>query len=318
MGVQPLPPTHSRPAADPVLPLAAPGARRSWPSPLYRASPSRMAAWLDCPRRYRMTYLDRPVPTPRAQRAHTSIGVVTHGVLRDFWDLPPERRTPQEVRALVSGGWVDVGFRDADQSARWQRRVGDQIVDYLRGVDRTRQPAGLERTVAFRTASLAFTGRVDRLDERAGRLTVVDYKTGRAVPVIEDALTSLALGLYAAAVSRMWRRACLRVELHHLPTGTVVGVEHSEESLARKVAEAESIVRDLVRADACFKRDGPGAAVFPTRPGPLCPWCDLRRHCPEGQRVGPEKSSWAGLDGEDDADLESDTDTSGATPDPAR
>ncbi|HEU5144802.1 MAG TPA: PD-(D/E)XK nuclease family protein, partial [Dermatophilaceae bacterium] len=57
------------------------------PTPLYAASPSRLIAWLDCPRRYRMQYLDRPRPEARPQRAHTSVGIATHNVLRDFWDL---------------------------------------------------------------------------------------------------------------------------------------------------------------------------------------------------------------------------------------
>ncbi len=61
------------------------------PTRLYAASPSRLLAWLDCPRRYRMTYLDRPRPPARPQRAHTSIGVATHNALRDYWDLAPGR-----------------------------------------------------------------------------------------------------------------------------------------------------------------------------------------------------------------------------------
>ena len=48
------------------------------PQRLYAASPSRLLAWLDCPRRYRMQYLDRPRPAARPQRAHTSVGVATH------------------------------------------------------------------------------------------------------------------------------------------------------------------------------------------------------------------------------------------------
>ena len=58
------------------------------PTPLYAASPSRLLAYLECPRRYRFQYLDRPRPTSRPQRAHTSVGIATHNALRDWWDLP--------------------------------------------------------------------------------------------------------------------------------------------------------------------------------------------------------------------------------------
>lgn len=265
------------------------------PTPLYAASPSRLLAWLDCPRRYRMQYLDRPRPEARGPRAHTSVGIATHNALRDFWDLPAERRTPAGVAELVRTSWIDVGFRDAEQSAAWRLRVRDAVVGYLRGIDRDRQPVGLERSVSLKTEALAVTGRVDRLDDRDGDLVVVDYKTGRQVPTDEDARTSLPLALYAVAVSRMFRRPCARVELHHVPTGQVASHEHMQESLERKIAEAESIASDLRRADAEFRERGVEAGSFPARPSSLCSWCDYRAHCAEGQQMGPEKSDWAGL-----------------------
>lgn len=269
------------------------------PQRLYSASPSRLLAWLDCPRRYRMQYLDRPRPAARPQRAHTSVGVATHNVLRDFWDLPPAERTPAGVEALVRQSWIDVGFRDPDQSADWRARTTTRVTAYLRGVDRDRQPLGVERTVSLRTSTLAVTGRLDRLDDRDGELVVVDYKTGRARLTDDDARTSLPLALYAVAAAGMFRRPCVRVELHHVSTGEVLAHEHTQESLQRKVAEAESIATDLRRADADYADKGVGSTLFGPRVSPLCTWCDFRAHCPEGQLVGPEKSDWEGLGTED-------------------
>jgi hypothetical protein len=94
----------------------------------------------------------------------------------------------------------------------------------------------------------------------------------------------------------MFRRRCVRVELHHVPTGKVAAYEHSDESLVRKVREAESIAADLRRVDAVYAVDGTDAACFPPRRSPLCQWCDYRAHCREGQQAGPEKSSWAALE----------------------
>ncbi|KJK11098.1 recombinase RecB [Terrabacter sp. 28] len=266
------------------------------PTPLYSGSPSRLLAYLDCPRRYRMQYLDRPRPQARPQRAHTSVGIATHNVLRDFWDLPVSQRTPAGVAELVRTSWIDVGFRDPEQSVAWRLRVRDAVTDYLRRSDRDNQPVGIERSVSLKTDEVAITGRIDRLDDRDGELVVVDYKTGRQVPTDDDARTSLPLALYAVASARMFRRPCRRVELHHVPSGTVAVHEHTDESLARKVAEAESIASDLRRADADFKQVGVESTRFAPRPSALCSWCDFRAHCPEGQQVGPEKSDWAGLE----------------------
>lgn len=266
------------------------------PTPLYSGSPSRLLAWLDCPRRYRMQYLDRPRPQARPQRAHTSVGIATHNVLRDFWDLPAGQRTPAGVAELVRTSWIDVGFRDPEQSAAWRLRVRDAVTDYLRTSDRDNQPVGIERSVSLKTDEVAITGRIDRLDDRDGELVVVDYKTGRQVPTDDDARTSLPLALYAVAAARMFRRPCHRVELHHVPSGTVSSHEHTDESLGRKIAEAESIASDLRRADAEFKDVGVESSRFPPRTSAICSWCDFRAHCPEGQQMGPEKSDWAGLE----------------------
>ena len=266
------------------------------PTPLYSGSPSRLLAWLDCPRRYRMQYLDRPRPQARPQRAHTSVGIATHNALREFWDLPVGQRTPAGVAELVRSSWIDVGFRDPQQSAGWRLRVRDAVTEYLRSSDRDNQPVGIERSVSLKTDEVAITGRIDRLDDRAGELVVVDYKTGRQVPTDDDARTSLPLALYAVAASRMFRRPCHRVELHHVPSGTIAAHEHTDESLARKIAEAESIASDLRRADAEFKELGVESTRYAPRTSAICSWCDFRAHCPDGQQMGPEKSDWAGLE----------------------
>ena len=272
--------------AQPALP--------GMPEPLWGGSPSKLLAFLDCPRRYRMQYLDRPAPERRRQRAHTSLGIAVHNALRDVWDL----RDPSPVAGgrLVDDAWVDVGFRDAEQSRRWRARMREAVTAYLGADGLSRRPVGIERTVAFVSDDLRVQGRIDRLDDRDGELVVVDYKTSRQVPTDDDARTSLPLALYAAAVWKMFRRPALRVELHHVPSGTVAAHDHTPESLARKVEQARSIMRDARRADADHRRRGGDSTMFPAVTGPLCGWCDLRAHCPEGQAAGPEKSDWAALD----------------------
>ncbi|MGL4176814.1 MAG: RecB family exonuclease, partial [Dermatophilaceae bacterium] len=264
------------------------------PEPLYGASPSKLLAFLDCPRRYRLQYLEGR--EKRGQRAHTSLGIAVHNALRDWWDA--SEPTPQAGAGLVEQGWIDIGFRDAAQSRRWRRRMSDAVRSYLGGVDPAVRPAGVERTVSFVSDDLRLTGRVDRLDDRRGELVVVDYKTSRTPPTDDDARTSLPLALYAAAVWKMFRRPGLRVELHHVPSGTVAGHEHTRESLRRKVEQARSIARDARRAEADFARHGVESASFPPVTGPLCGWCDMRAHCPEGQVAAPEKPDWAALDDE--------------------
>src|SRR6185312_11788603 len=94
----------------------------------------------------------------------------------------------------------------------------------------------------------AAAGRVDRIDERDGELVVVDYKTGRQALTVDDARGSQALALYAFAARRTLRRECRRVELHHLPTGTVAGWEHTDQSLTRHLQRAEEAAEEIALA----------------------------------------------------------------------
>ena len=134
----------------------------------------------------------------------------------------------------------------------------------------------------------------------APELVIVDYKTGRSGLDADDARGSQALALYAYAAERVFRRPCRRVELHHLPTGTVAAHEHTEESLERHLGRAAAIAEEASAADAPWRgglssraedaaqgdADAIEAidAVFPPSPGPMCSWCDVRRHCPAGAR----------------------------------
>lgn len=284
---------------------AGQGTFAGMPQRLYSASPSRLLAYLDCPRRYRLQYLDRPKPQAAPQRAHTSLGIAVHNALRDWWDVPVAEWSVDRAHALVAGSWVDVGFRDSAMSRRWLRTAQQEVTDYLRGIAPGNRPTGIERTVSVRTRTVALTGRIDRLDDRptsdGGRaLVVVDYKTSRRPSTVEELRTSLPMAMYAVAVARMFQRPCVDVELHHVPTGTVARHRHTPESLDRKVAEVESIALDLRRADADFQGRGPESDQFPPRVSALCGWCDYRAHCAEGSQV-PERSPWAALEPDDPA-----------------
>ena len=354
------------------------------PRRLYSCTPSRLNTWLDCRRRYRFTYLDRPQPSKGPPWAHNSVGASVHNALAGWWREPYERRTSLTAALLLTNGWIGEGFRDAEQSSRWLERARDLVSGYVATLDPSDDPVGVERTVATRTKVIAVSGRIDRLDRRGGELVVVDYKTGRRPLTQDDARSSLALAIYAFSASAMMRTPCHQVELHHLPTGEIVEWRHTDESLARHLRRAEEIATEAAAADELYRAsppsvpgprtadptqnartglsggpaatDGPvpgareavgvvegapgaadlvpaartadarssvpaarpGAATgrgtsrekpfvgpadvspeidaaFPPSPGPICGWCDFRRHCPEGLAAAGEHRPWDGL-----------------------
>jgi RecB family exonuclease len=278
------------------------------PQRLYSCTPTRLTSWLDCPRRYRMSYLDRPPLAKGAPWAHNSVGASVHNALAAWWRLPLDRRRPVVAGDLLDQGWIDQGFENSAQSARQRVRARGMVEGYAATLDPADEPVGVERTVATRTDRIAVSGRIDRLDERpvpddaepadGTELVVVDYKTGRHLLTTDDARSSLALAVYAVAAARSLRRPCHRVELHHLPSGTVLAWEHTDDTLARHLGRAEDIAAECAEADQAFRAGLPAERydeVFPPRTGPGCGWCDFRRHCPDGQAASAARKSWDGL-----------------------
>jgi len=272
------------------------------PARLVRVTPSRLATWEDCRRRYRLTYLDRPTPARGGPRAASTLGAAVHNALHAVLGEPPARRSGPRAAAEVERRWSSEGFRDDAQAALYRERARGWVADYVErhavtdAPEPQGDPVGRERWLSAPVGTIVAEGRADRLDERDGEIVVVDYKTGRRVPDTEDVRRSPALALYALAVHRVLRRPCRRVELHHLPSGTVAAADHDEDSLAAHRARAEASATGLAEAaeewEAAPRRT---EDLFPPAPGPRCGACDVRRHCPEGRAAAPPDAAWAGL-----------------------
>ncbi len=293
------PPRQPRPARQ-----SAPAARATaqteqlgfdgMPDRLFVCTPSKLAAFDDCPRRYRYSYVDRPAPAKGPPWAHNSLGASVHTALRSWYLLAPEKRSVEALPGLLRATWVAEGYRDDVQERAMFAQALEWLEAYVAGLDPADDPVGVERYVAAKTRTLALNGRADRIDRRGDELVIVDYKTGRSELSDDDARGSRALALYAFAASRVFRRACSTVELHHLPTGTVAAHRHTEESLARHLSRAEATARDILDAEKSVAAGADPDQAYPTRPGALCSWCDFRRSCPEGAGL-PGKEPWAGV-----------------------
>lgn len=268
------------------------------PERLVVATPSRLDAYTDCPRRYRYAYLDRPAPPKGPAWAHNSLGASVHTALRNWYEVPPPQRHQRLVPTLLAATWVREGYRDLEQErAVWRRAVG-WLESYLGSLPE--DPVGVERVVAARTSGMAFHGRVDRIDARPGdggspgELAIVDYKTGRTTPAAGDASRAPTLALYAFATAQVFHRRCRQVELHHLPSGTVAAATLTDETIARQVGRAEATAADLRSAERAVADGADPDDAYPTVAGPHCGWCDFRRVCPAGRQL-PGKEPWAAV-----------------------
>ena len=243
------------------------------PRRLFSATPSKLASYADCPRRYRFAYLTRPTPAKGPAWAHNTVGSAVHAALRSWWELPLGRRTPAAARQLLYGTWSRTGFRDDEQADRWRSRAAGWLTDYVTELDPNDEPVGTERTVGATTERLAVSGRIDRIDQRGEELVVVDYKTGRVPSTEDEARGSPALALYVLGVRRTLRRA-------------------------------EDIAADIEAATGALAAGEDPDVAFPPVTGQQCSWCDFRPSCPAGQAAVPARETWSFLAEEETVPVE--------------
>ena len=241
------------------------------PERLFVCTPSKLGAYVDCPRRYRYSYVDRPTPPKGPPWAHNSLGASVHTALKNWYALPADRRAPGALPTLLKATWVREGYRDVDQErAAYQHGAATGWSPMWPPSTRTTSRSASSGWSPPRRrcwpSTAAPTGST-RAPADGPEAVIVDYKTGRSGLDADDARGSQALALYAYAAQRVFRRPCHRVELHHLPTGTVAAHEHTEESLARQLRRAEDTARDIMAAEkAVAGGRGPGRGV-PDQPG---------------------------------------------------
>jgi putative RecB family exonuclease len=262
------------------------------PERLFVCTPSKLSSYEDCPRRYRYGYVDRPMPAKGGPWAHNSLGASVHTALKNWYGLGADRRTTGSLPTLLRGTWVGEGYRDDTQEREAYQRALRWLESYVSTLDPKAEPVGVERVVAAKTGTLAFSGRADRIDRRGEELVIVDYKTGRSELTGDDARGSSALALYAYAAARTFRRPCHTVELHHLPTGSVARHEHTDASLDRAVSRAEATARDIRDAERAVEQGTDPDDAYPTAPSALCSYCDFKKVCPAGADA-PAREPWS-------------------------
>ncbi|MGD8201390.1 RecB family exonuclease [Ornithinimicrobium sp. W1679] len=254
-------------------------------------SPSRAADFLVCPLLYRFRTVDRLPEPPSAAAAR---GTLVHAVLERVFDLPADRRTPEEAARLVPVEWermlaeepglrqvvVDdpAGVGSAGETGpgltRWHASAVRLVERWFTLEDPRRlEPAGRELYVEADLADLTVRGYVDRVDRAPdGRLRVVDYKTGRAPSPTFEGAALFQLRFYALALWRSTGVLPARLQLVYLGDGVLLWTDPTE----HEILATERKVRALWQAIDLADRTGD----WRPRPSRACSWCAHRALCP--------------------------------------
>ena len=173
-----------------------------------RFSPSALERFGACPKAFAYQYVDKERGVQRPSGALV-VGNAVHAGLERFFGLEPDHRTVEMLERAYRSVWRDHVpdglFSSRDEEAQSGLAGLEMLRSYADWGDLSVRPREREVWVQARLANgLEVFGKVDRLDEFAGGLVVVDYKTdlvGEPTVLAQAAHHAPQLRLYARALT---------------------------------------------------------------------------------------------------------------------
>jgi DNA helicase II / ATP-dependent DNA helicase PcrA len=239
-----------------------------------RLSATAIEMYKTCPLQFKLAR-DWRIPDEVSGALH--YGAAIHTVLLAYFDSVrgSRRLSDEETIRLFRETLANSGIEDPYQHNLYEEQGVKQLSDFLKAHRNTTPESVLQTEASFesKVGESILLGRIDRVDDLGdGRVTVVDYKTGKP-KTQEDADESLQLSIYALAAQEKWGYRVDRLAFYNLDGNHAVFTSRNSAQLE----EAKAVVRDVADriAEGCFE---------PNK-GFHCRFCGYRDVCPKTERV---------------------------------
>jgi len=238
-----------------------------------RLSPSGLESFLQCPFQYfggRMLRLKAPPARPEERLDFLTQGNIVHEVLKEWWmDRRDITAAFEDVFARVA---AEKGILISYQTERARNQMLDDLRRFAAEAEEAAAEVHVEKEFAYVLEGVTISGKIDRIDVRDGRATVIDYKysnaTNTKAKISNESLLQAPLYLLAAERTFGYRAA----GMYYL--GLKAGVERADWPVAEGW-EARAEQRTL--AIVAEIRSG-RVEVRPTD-ADKCRFCDVRDVC---------------------------------------
>ncbi|MFH1867196.1 MAG: PD-(D/E)XK nuclease family protein, partial [Patescibacteria group bacterium] len=162
---------------------------------------SSISSYLKCPLEYKYRYLLK-IPAP--SNAYLSFGSSMHKALESFMKLWKARLSSQQLGLFGSGEkskskvqfpslkelehiyeekWIDDWYSSKSEREQFKKRGLEQLKTFYEVSEKeSPKPKYLEQFFKLKLGNYKFVGKIDRIDEGSGGVTILDYKTGENPP----------------------------------------------------------------------------------------------------------------------------------------
>ncbi len=242
-------------------------------------SPSRLADFQSCPRRYQHASVER-IPQPASYA--TAKGRFVHYIFEHLFSLEASQRTPEAAQRFVQPAMEsvlttdvrsEIGM-DSVSEARLLAETTVIIERYFAMEDpRDVTTEGVELRVGVTVGDTPLFGILDRLDrDEDGELVIVDYKTGSLPNRNYDSQTFANAELYAVLCEEKLGERPTKIRLLYVSQGQTLERQVSDVVIKARVAAASAAWTKINR----YYNDGD----FPATPSRnACRFCSFRDLC---------------------------------------
>jgi len=242
-------------------------------------SPSRLAAYRECPLKYRFIYVDRirkhdPIEAFMGSRVHETLEEVVGARTRTGKDLGFE-----EASTIFHWKWdekysEDVVIKREDLTSEAYQAKGLEYIRKFFEIESRRRPAevvGLEKRVEFVLGEHLMKGFIDRLERSGNNFSIIDYKA-TYYPFSQDrADADWQFGIYELAVRDEVREAeKVSLNWYFLGPGLVVSSSRSAQQRQDLRRSITALIAEIEKADD-----------FPPIASHYCYRCNYALECAE-------------------------------------
>jgi len=242
-----------------------------------RLSYSAISTYEKCPLSYRYQYVDRIEVKPSP---YLSFGRSLHAALEWLYGRQvPEPPPLEELHTYLDTCWDGEGFEGPEEEKIFLNHAHEVLERfYERNMPHFRLPVAVEERFEMTMNGYIISGVIDRVDRHSdGSYEIIDYKTNRRMPKLDQLREDLQLPIYQLACREVWGISASKLTFYYLITNQRYSTKpHNPESMSRILQKLDNIASRIRSGD------------FPATPNQLCPWCSYVDICPEkahGERL---------------------------------
>lgn len=242
---------------------------------------TRLETFKNCPRQYAYRYIEKP-PVEKRASIEAHLGTVCHVTVQQIYlDLNLSKRmTLEETLSLYDRMWEEE--KSAAMSIIKDRYTEDNYREtgkrFVKQFYESEAPFADGHTLAIEkevhvtlSGGERLVGYIDRLvDHGGGRYEIIDYKTNKNLPSLQELQENWQLPLYQIGLLQMYPDMReITCTWHFLAHNKKMTVSKSRDDLGRLEESVRQLIAEIGEA-----------RVFEPHASALCSWCDFEPICP--------------------------------------